>query len=971
MGNGSVTLASEENAQFLRLPVDAGGNISVSGEKLRLEPGKPYTFSALVRCREKDMEGSVLFVNARWKQTERYPIRVTDKWERIEATFTPQFDDYFVVLGFRNLSRQEAEVDVDSTMLEQGTQAGKYSQEEGVFSGIFCPSTTGGVFFPEETAVFRAQVGFYGVNARKQRPDRVTLKMTDYLGKTVLEKDQQLDWDGKTVCEVKLEPPRPMRPGLYTVRAEWRKSDGTEIKTDLATCAVAAALPEALEPDATPYSGVCGPVPRGAERIGVRWVEVGRHWNELAGNRDGVIDHDPLQRTLEQLKKRGFFIKFSLLHQPATPEFARDPEHVAEAASWGMKPGKNILPSEAGVASFGRFIEQIIRRHGDFIDLLELGGEDDLIVGVEPYYRKKYPEHVVNGHVGGPVSAAIGKMGLAGIRAARAVKPDLEIAVGRPCGNDCDSNDYSFSRGVVSAMGNSFDLFSMDAYARRSRFIGDPNGIYGYPDDDFDTVRERTVKMLREEGAPGKGMFISEYGFALDYHYPPDHPMQQEMIKRVARALLLGRAVGWKYFFWFYTTYFTENGVYNYGMWNGNDPTAVVPAYAMAASVAENVKQVTRLTAIDNVQMLLFPHKTRTVAVLWAIHGHAAVKLNVPAGIRMLDVMGGELPLPANGIFELGELPIYLELAGTDAKKPLKTMLNSATDLSFPVQVSLQVNSIDENGARIVVEPLNKNAAGSIRIRATSGNGDNLPEQKLELTPQSKRRLLPYRIAPGNQHTRIVVTSDRGLKKQFDFTTEISRWPRKESKLWSFHRREQIEPPDPHVLWSGPADLSATGYASQEGKLICLKVAVADDAHFNRQKGTLIWNGDCLQLAFSARPVKSERNQADYGDDDTEIMLALTTEGPQLAFVHGDASPLQDGESFSVTRNEQKRETVYLLKLSRTRLKIGNQGRPVFGFDCVLFDDDDGAGQSYRYELSPGITGGNKVPGLFPWFYLE
>jgi hypothetical protein len=42
----------------------------------------------------------------------------------------------------------------------------------------------------------------------------------------------------------------------------------------------------------------------------------------------------------------------------------------------------------------------------------------------------------------------------------------------------------------------------------------------------------------------------------------------------------------------------------------------------------------------------------------------------------------------------------------------------------------------------------------------------------------------------------------------------------------------------------------------------------------------------------------------------------------------------------------------------------------VFSFNFVLFDDDTGAGQTYYYQLSPGITGG-KNPALFKRFVLR
>jgi hypothetical protein len=106
-----------------------------------------------------------------------------------------------------------------------------------------------------------------------------------------------------------------------------------------------------------------------------------------------------------------------------------------------------------------------------------------------------------------------------------------------------------------------------------------------------------------------------------------------------------------------------------------------------------------------------------------------------------------------------------------------------------------------------------------------------------------------------------------------------------------------------------------------------------------------------------------------YAEDDYEMGVALTKGGTSVYEWHGlDKDVWKRGEAV-VRRNENGRKTVYELKIPWSVLKIKPVKGKVFGFNFVIFDDDEGAGASYWYQLSGGITNG-KRPCLFKKFVL-
>lgn len=67
---------------------------------------------------------------------------------------------------------------------------------------------------------------------------------------------------------------------------------------------------------------------------------------------------------------------------------------------------------------------------------------------------------------------------------------------------------------------------------------------------------------------------------------------------------------------------------------------------------------------------------------------------------------------------------------------------------------------------------------------------------------------------------------------------------------------------------------------------------------------------------------------------------------------------LFDRSEYTVLRVDEAGKTVYELKMPLKLLKIEPDKGVIFGFNAVVFDDDDGEGQDYWIQLTPGIAGG-------------
>jgi hypothetical protein len=181
--------------------------------------------------------------------------------------------------------------------------------------------------------------------------------------------------------------------------------------------------------------------------------------------------------------------------------------------------------------------------------------------------------------------------------------------------------------------------------------------------------------------------------------------------------------------------------------------------------------------------------------------------------------------------------------------------------------------------------------------------------------------------------------------------------------------RDHIMPVD-HTTYDGAEDLSAKLYLAHDGKYLYFGADVTDDKHFNKFTDAKIWSGDCIQIGFDPK-TNFIRNVNDLDSDDVFMTLGLLSKGPSLV-VHRapDKSALAGKIERGVVRDEKTKQTLYTVKIPLAMLDPEMKSGTVFGFNCVVMDDDTDSGADYWLYLKQGLAGGLR-PDKFAQCVLE
>lgn len=936
-----------------------GGSQSNNGDPIPLKAGRRYVLSLWSRG-DTPATGTVAVVNRHWKDTQTFDYGLSSEWKRFEIAFTPKFDEeYWLVLGFRNPSETSpVHVAYDAVQLEEGEQATPFQPQRIFSAGISISSTTTKVFFPEETPVLRMNAA----DMRGDTPGAVTwtISVTDYKGDVIERRDGDVEWSGRSFG---MRLPLPSgTPGLFTVRGSWRDAvSGEVLFEDILSYAVVQ-HPKADDPEVVPYLGVSSSVKPGLERVGVRWIEIGMWWRSFMPT-DSIekAHYDEFLARFAQAKKSGFKVKFSLVHLPSAPAWAMRPEEVAEARSWGLPcDTQGFFGTKEALAKLGTAFEELIRRAGDDIDLLEIGGEDELISGSEPYYRRKYPDAVVHGFVHGPVCDDLAEITTTYLQASRRGNPALEIAAGRPSGGSENYSDFEFSRQVLEQVEGKFEYFPMDCYSFKMRYLSPENmPNIGSPNKEYPGVFERANRMTRTY-LDGQRPFVSEYGFAIDNRLAPDHPLQQEETRRMQAAALTAKLLGSPFFFWFNTSGCIESNVFDYGMWHGDEPMLLIPAMSQIAKVVEGVRECDGRLGVpeSNLKMGVFGQKDRAYLALWTEQGENPVRIPLPEGAYFEDFLGIRQELPVDGLFAAKPLTQFIVLDGVDAYERLRGAMKEAEDCAISLVWRLHVKDASE--MQIEFDDLVLESTDGV-LCEYSFNGAGRMVVKKEAGTRFPW-IATVEPPAGAEYLDMKVTDGAGRSREARLEFPSTRLKMGRNVVSTFgNERQDIFPADPWIRWDGAADLGGEIHIDVDEKNITLSAMVTDDLHFNTRDNEAIWNGDCFQFGISPRvDIESDFVQKGYGPGDIEIAMALTKEGPVAYCHYGWKTGPVDGLDYHVERDDGACVTTYRIVIPREKLGLEKPGA-FLRMACVVLDDDDGSGQSYLFQSSPGITGTKNI----------
>lgn len=945
---------------LLRIP--AGASASITGDKLSLEEGKKYFFSCYIKA-DRDVELEIACSQERWKDTQSTKFHATSEWQRAVLEIVPELNSlYFLIIGaVEDELPEETRIYFDALQLEIADAPSAFVSPKRLLTGFEIPSEHNRVFFNDEKVTFR----LCAADNREDSDAELTCRLvvTDWQGKQRFRIQFTPQWS-KGWFEKEVTCAFPLN-GLYVARVTWtEKASGAVVESGEESFAVVA-HPRPDDPEVEPFGGVSSWVIQGVERIGIRWAESGAYWFFLEPER-GVYSFDQHLKLLRELKQRGFKNKFCMVHRPAAPKWAWRPDELAEMEEWGLSPNMSLLPTDSSLKDLERCIEAFVSEAGDTIDLFEIGGEDELICGAEPYYRRKYSEHIFNSCVEGPVCEGLAKQADAIINGVRRGDPDLLIAAGRPSAIDCYSSNFSFSRGVLSQVQGDYALFGMDCYSWAPRYI-DAETLPGIanPDRELPGVFERAYKFCAELG--NQQPFISEYGYAIDAAIPLDDPLQAEMVWRMSQVVLMSRLFGSPYFYWFNTNGYREAEKYDYGLWHYGRPTLNIPAYSQLLQVVEGVRKYERqLTAPSGLRLGLFGQKDRAILAMWSGEGPVNVRMELPEGARYVDFLGNEHPKSADGAYTAKNMPVYFIVDGAEAYDALKRTFDGMEDLTFPLYCCLEMKSAAD--CSLVVLSPEPDAKAVLTWRNRRGE---------EKTFTRENGGYPWRIAITpeelSEELSVTMSDNRGRSRNVTFKCPFRKLPRGTVRLDDFYGvRSKIFPPDPHISWAGAEDFGGVVNVTCDENTLTLEAVVNDDVHCNSKPLDRIWDGDCLQFCVTSYVARSDETLLEAYDSpkDVEGLVAWQPEGGAKFYCESkNLPPLTAGTDYTVERDEKKCTTTYRVTLSRKLLGL-DRPNAFCGISCVIFDDDEGGGQAYYYQFSPGITGLVRNPELFPIFLL-
>eukprot|EP00831_Metopus_contortus_P063439 TRINITY_DN5593_c0_g1_i5.p1 TRINITY_DN5593_c0_g1~~TRINITY_DN5593_c0_g1_i5.p1 ORF type:complete len:307 (+),score=50.65 TRINITY_DN5593_c0_g1_i5:933-1853(+) len=194
-----------------------------------------------------------------------------------------------------------------------------------------------------------------------------------------------------------------------------------------------------------------------------------------------------------------------------------------------------------------------------------------------------------------------------------------------------------------------------------------------------------------------------------------------------------------------------------------------------------------------------------------------------------------------------------------------------------------------------------------------------------------------------------------------------------QTKIATIQTNNDILPNEPWVPWSGTNDLSADIFSSWDEDYLHLRFVVRDDVHKNKFEQP--WMGDSIQVAIDPKnngAFFDRKGDNIIGSDHFEFGMALNDDG-KIIYKHAFGKELCTPDDYSVVRDEKAGTTTYSLRMPWKKLKVKPYSGMVLGMSFVVFDDDDGTGQSYYGFIGGGITGalGGKNAALYKKFLLK
>jgi len=870
-----------------------GNNWMRSGDLFEvIKAGEPYVVSFYARA-VKGQTVRLSLVNIHWRYLAGQTFSLTNEWRRYTLAVPPQSKDEIVYLAAMS-DENDYQIRLDNFMLEAGAVAGAYR--------------------PSELISWQASTGQPGEMVRLGEDFEYQLKIYNAAlpeGKLLLRArlgDQTLYEEPLALLPgdsagVSIPVKFARQCGYYPVAFDLL-GDGKVIKSEIFPFAV---VPAVTAND--PFFGISANyVPHQAvERAGAAWTRGNcPAWQPSAPAADQVNLKKPAPGRLKQL-----YTITDLTRPPA----------------WVKKDG--LLPADAN--DLRPYLAALAREYGEAAGAFELQNEPDLTMVRD-----------------GVTLEAAAKF-LAG--ALQITQNELKTT-GKPLALNISGVGKPFAEAVFAQAPGSFDVLAVHPYTY-PRYLGPKAGYCSSPEDGKlrDNLLDYVAMIARYRQQ--QQLWIGELGFGLDIHEPFDGEAAATFAAYVARSLLLARTVPQvKRVIWFNALGDLERDLYEYGLWRNQNGIKPLPAAAAFAAVAA------MLNGADNVELILdqevkivrWQTPGKVGYAVWCVKPKAAFSPLPLAAAVVVDAYGKS----CDSELTIGALPQYVTGKASD-QAAIERQLLTFVGQSEPYRVQSRLVA-DDWLELAVFNQTPDDFNGVIRLGGQSVAAQ-LPSQKttslaVNLTPKiadgGEERVLA--IGTNTQTLSFPAVLPIAYVKNFDWqNTALADL----SFAVTLDRREDVQPPDPTVNWTGPADLSAKVALAWDETALYLIAAVTDDKSEPAVGKEPLWRGDCLQIAVDGGN-DAVKNQG-YDQNDYEFGFALghpawCYQRPGKDKTHA----IDDKISVKITREGDL--TVYRAAIAWSEISAVTPvaGR-IVGFNFAVMDRDDNV-CNYHLEWSGGLS---------------
>ena len=942
------------------------GRTEVSAYETGPLPKGKYVFSFYARADKDPVQGYIScsrFTRSFWRSREkiRKKILLGKEWKRFSYVF--EGDGITEFVPEFGVSRSGDQAYFDAFQLEKGTVPTVWKQPEGTAGLTLITRQQGNIFHPDEKILFQAAVRV------KDPALQYTLRLS------------AADWENKEVF-VKEFPVKAGKDGSYAVRVEipnktrgYFRVDCRLIRdkqceaSDFSTLVIVG-KPQKIAPGFEPFGGAAGgkPLYEAMRRMGVGWIEWVMDWG-IVERKKGQYDYRWLIRydRMKEMKKKGFFNKILYTVRAPDWEYLKEEAVLAEK----LKLGLFRFPfSPEALPRWRAFVADSMKRYGQYMDLIEVGGELDAMFGCNTFFKKKYPESVRGNFVYGVPLQRYAEIFHAAADEILKHRAGIRLSSVRP--SDVDSRHrYAYTEAVLKKTGKRVNWLGLDCYPQ-PRWIGP-----GQPPSGHAALmlggNVAQARSIMERNSKGNSVFVSEYGYFIDYRARHELKYQREQANRLATSLIAARANGAKSFFWHMIfangSNLHEANRYLMSITDREEPFVAVAAFSTAVSNLTNVTSVKSIKLADDLEICVFrKYDGSASAAVWSTNPEYTPQVQVEVTtLQVTDMVGKVLDLKKG--WKLSEDPCYFLRAvkGEDNFARLCRIMENM-QIREKLPVTIDVRQSYRNELRVIMSNKSRTKARQVRITDGAKNtsmtippGD-FRQYRTKCTGEKKELLLafkgyePYRLICGKSSI-FKIPRVRSAKELSSFGTLRIR------------TGDHIEPVD-YTAWSDAEDLSVELKVAHDGKNLYFNAFVTDDFHFNKFTGNMLWKGDSMQLALDPRT--NSFGKLRFNPDDYLMTFALTGKQTQWVIHEGpNLLSLKKYASVRITRDEKKRQTIYSLILPLRYIdRVLLKPRRVFGMNMVFFDDDSGSGADYWMFLTRGLTG-KKDCGLYQLFELE